>query len=52
MRSSLKKILTHLINNTDELEKRSYAAKNYVLKNAGATKKIIEYIQENRLLTN
>ncbi|MGI8580726.1 MAG: 3-deoxy-D-manno-octulosonic acid transferase [Chitinophagaceae bacterium] len=48
----LEKILTHLINNTDELEKRSYAAKNYVLKNAGATKKIIEYIQENRLLTN
>ncbi|MEO5782128.1 MAG: glycosyltransferase N-terminal domain-containing protein [Ginsengibacter sp.] len=48
----LEKILTHLFNNEEELQKRGSAAKNYVYSNAGATKKIMEYIQEKRLLTN
>ena len=48
----LEKTLTALFNNPDELQKRSLAAKNYVYSNAGATKKIMEYIQENRLLTS
>lgn len=48
----LEKVLNNLLNNPVELKKRSEAAKNYVYKNAGATKKIMEYIQENRLLTN
>ena len=48
----LEKILTHLFNNEDELKQRGTAAKNYVYNNAGAAKKIMEYIQEKRLLTN
>lgn len=48
----LEKLLTHLFNDEKELQERSIAAKNYVYSNAGATKKIMEYIQENRLLTN
>jgi 3-deoxy-D-manno-octulosonic-acid transferase len=48
----LEKVLNHLLNNDEELKTRSVSAKNYVYSNAGATKKIMEYIQENRLLTN
>ena len=48
----LERTLTNLFNNPEELEKRSVAAKNYVYSNAGATKKIMDYIQEKRLLTS
>ncbi|HUS02420.1 MAG TPA: glycosyltransferase N-terminal domain-containing protein [Chitinophagaceae bacterium] len=48
----LERTLTDLFNDPRELEKRSAAAKNYVYSNAGATKKIMEYIQENRRLTS
>ena len=48
----LEKTLTNLFEDPSELKKRGEAAKNYVYRNAGATKKIVEYIQENRLLTN
>ena len=48
----LEKNLTKLFNDPGELQRRSSAAKNYVYGNAGATKKIMEYIQENRLLTS
>lgn len=48
----LEKTLTHLFKNEDELKSRGLAAKNYVQDKAGATKKIMEYIQVNRLLTN
>ncbi|HEV8080059.1 MAG TPA: glycosyltransferase N-terminal domain-containing protein [Chitinophagaceae bacterium] len=48
----LEKTLTHLFKNEDELKSRGLAAKNYVYNKAGATKKIMEYIQVNRLLTN
>lgn len=48
----LENILTRLFGDEAELKQRGAAAKNYVYSNAGATKKIMEYIQENRLLTN
>ncbi|MEJ7821848.1 MAG: 3-deoxy-D-manno-octulosonic acid transferase, partial [Chitinophagaceae bacterium] len=46
----LEQAFTHLFHNEDELKKRGFAAKKYVYEKAGATKKIMEYIQENRLL--
>jgi 3-deoxy-D-manno-octulosonic-acid transferase len=48
----LETILNTLINDKEELKERSIAAKNYVYNNAGATEKIMGYIQEKRLLTN
>ncbi|MDB5221935.1 MAG: 3-deoxy-D-manno-octulosonic acid transferase [Chitinophagaceae bacterium] len=48
----LEKTLNHLFKNADESGRRGMAAKHYVYNNAGATKKIMKYIQENRLLTN
>lgn len=48
----LEKIFNNLLNNQSELNVASKAAKNYVHNKAGATQKIIEYIQEKRLLTN
>jgi len=42
----------HLLNDPEQLSKAGEAAKNYVEKNTGATQKILQYIQENRLLTN
>lgn len=48
----LKTKMDHLLNDPSELSKAGRAAKNYVEKNTGATAKIIQYIQENRLLTN
>lgn len=48
----LEETFTLLLQNEDELKKRGEAAKNYVYSNAGATQKIVEYIHENRLLTN
>jgi 3-deoxy-D-manno-octulosonic-acid transferase len=48
----LENTFTSLFNNPGELQGRSVAAKNYVYSNAGATKKIMDYIQENRLLTS
>ncbi len=46
----LEQAFTHLLHNEDELKKRGIAAKKYVYEKAGATTKIMEYIQENRLL--
>ena len=48
----LEKVLDHLLKNPEELNERGDAAKNYVYRNAGATGKIMKYIQENRLLTS
>ena len=48
----LEKIVNHLLENPGELKSRGDAAKEYVYKNAGASKKIADYIQANRLLTN
>lgn len=48
----LEAVLNNLLNNEEDRNKSGEAAKNYVRKNAGASKKIIQFIQENRLLTN
>jgi 3-deoxy-D-manno-octulosonic-acid transferase len=48
----LKIKMDHLLNDPSELSKAGYAAKSYVEENTGATKKTLDYIQENRLLTN
>ena len=48
----LEKVLNELLHNEAELKKRSEAAKNYVYSNVGATKKVMDFIQEKRLLTN
>lgn len=46
----LEKVLTELWNNEALLQQKSEAAKNYVYSKAGATKKIMDRIQEKRLL--
>jgi 3-deoxy-D-manno-octulosonic-acid transferase len=48
---SLEKEFSNLINNQVDIEIRGEASKNYMLTNAGATKKVIDYIYKNRLLT-
>lgn len=48
----LEKVLTELWSNQALLEQKSEAAKNYVYSKAGATKKTMEYIYANRLLTS
>lgn len=48
----LEQTLHELLQDQEELNKRGDAAKDYVYSNAGATEKVIKYIQENRLLTN
>lgn len=42
----------HLLNDPAQLLKAAEASKNYVENNVGATNKILQFIQENRLLTN
>ncbi len=46
----LEKMVNHLLENEEELLARSEAAKKYVYKNAGATDKILSYIDTNRLI--
>jgi 3-deoxy-D-manno-octulosonic-acid transferase len=49
----LEDIMNKLLDSTNSLYHQcANASKNYVLKNAGATKKIIDHIQANLLLTN
>jgi 3-deoxy-D-manno-octulosonic-acid transferase len=48
----LGKTLNELFKNEEELKTRSEAAKKYVFDKAGATEKILDHIQEKRLLTN
>ncbi len=48
----LEAVLNNLLHDEVERKKRGETAREYVLKNAGASKKIIQFIQENRLLTN
>jgi 3-deoxy-D-manno-octulosonic-acid transferase len=50
--AELKIKMDHLFNDPSELSKAGHAAKNYVEKSTGASAKIIQFIQENRLLTN
>ncbi len=49
---SLEKALNNLLNNEADRKIVGDAAKKYVLENAGASKNIIQFIQEKRLLTN
>jgi len=49
---SLEKVLNKLLNDETERKRRGDAARKYVHANAGASKKIIQFIQENRLLTS
>ena len=48
----LEKVFNRLLNDDIELKKYGAAAKDYVYNKAGATEKILNFIQENRLLTN
>jgi len=46
----LEKVINDLLRNEIELATRSEAAKTYVYKNAGATDKIISFLNEKKLL--
>ena len=48
----LETVLNNLLKDEPERKRRGEAASNFVKENAGASKKIIEFIQEKRLLTN
>jgi 3-deoxy-D-manno-octulosonic-acid transferase len=48
----LKKIADDLLNNKEHLQSVENMSRKYVLDNTGATEKIIQLIQEKRLLTN
>jgi 3-deoxy-D-manno-octulosonic-acid transferase len=48
----LKEVIDYWLSDKKVYNKSASAAKEYVYTNAGATKKIIEYIYVNRLLTN
>ena len=46
------KVFNRLLKNPEECREAGAAARDYVYSKRGATEKIINYIQENRLLTN
>jgi len=48
----LDKLLNRLFNNEAEIKKAGSAAKDFVHDHRGATKKILDYIERKRLLTN
>ncbi|MDQ6609177.1 MAG: 3-deoxy-D-manno-octulosonic acid transferase, partial [Bacteroidota bacterium] len=48
----LKTFADDFFSNEDHLQDAGINAKNYIEENTGATKKIVRFIQENRLLTN
>lgn len=48
----LEEVLNNLLTNKTEADMAGNASKNYVYKSKGATQKIMQHIQENRLLTN
>jgi 3-deoxy-D-manno-octulosonic-acid transferase len=48
----LEKVVTQWLSSPLEMEERGKVSLDYVREKAGATKKIMTYIQENRLLTN
>lgn len=50
--TALKEIIERLLSTENEYVNRSKAAGDFVLSNKGATQKIIQFIQEKRLLTN
>jgi len=48
----LEKVVNGLFDKEAEIASRGIASKNYVYNNAGASQKVIDYIQKNRLLIN
>lgn len=48
----LENVLERLLNDAPERETMGNAARRFVLENAGASSKILQFIQEKRLLTN
>jgi 3-deoxy-D-manno-octulosonic-acid transferase len=50
--NELREVINEWDTDADYYNESAAAAKNYVYENAGATEKIINYIQVNRLLTN
>ncbi|MBX3255800.1 MAG: 3-deoxy-D-manno-octulosonic acid transferase [Chitinophagaceae bacterium] len=48
----LETVLNNLWNNPEKLQKSGEAAQQYIRSNTGATGKIMDYIQRNRLFTN
>jgi 3-deoxy-D-manno-octulosonic-acid transferase len=48
----LETIMNNLLNDEEERQRRGEAAKQFVYDNAGASKKIMQFIQEKRLLTS
>ncbi len=48
----LETIMNNLLNDEAERKRRGEAAKQFVYENAGASKKIMQFIQEKRLLTS
>jgi 3-deoxy-D-manno-octulosonic-acid transferase len=48
----LKQIIYTLLNDEEDYNQKAKSAEQYVRSNSGATLKIVEFIQENRLLTN
>ena len=48
----LEAVLNRLLNDAEERNRKGKAAKQFVYDNAGASKKIIQFIQEKRLLTS
>jgi 3-deoxy-D-manno-octulosonic-acid transferase len=48
----LERLLAQLFSNPQKLEKHGKAAKSYVMRNGGATNKIVDYIYAKRLLTS
>jgi 3-deoxy-D-manno-octulosonic-acid transferase len=48
----LESVFNQLLKNADDPQKRGEQASNYVKNKAGATGKVMDYIEANRLLTN
>ncbi|MDH7461863.1 glycosyltransferase N-terminal domain-containing protein [Chitinophagaceae bacterium 26-R-25] len=48
----LEATFNELLNDAEVLEKSAFAARNYVYNHKGATNKVMDHIQEKRLLTN
>ncbi len=48
----LEKVVGELLLHSEEITLMGQASRNYIYRNAGASQKIVEYIQANRLLTS
>lgn len=48
----LEEVVSEMLDHPEEIDRKGKTAKNYIYMNAGASRKIVEYIQANRLLTS